>query len=143
MCGFCPNQNCLSVCLGRPLQYQYISYTSFRQNSDQKIHLHSHASQVEAAHPPPAAHQAGMTTSSAGTPPPCSASFPTCSCGHVLAAHDCTAMAAHPCRLPSLGLLTRKLTRVFPVPVLAQGLVEMHLCTNSQPTSSAIYITLC
>ena len=32
-----------------------------------------------------------MTTSSAGTPPPCSASFPSCSCGHVLAAHYCTA----------------------------------------------------
>ena len=54
-----------------------------------------HASQGEAAHPPPAA---GMTTSSAGTPPPCSASFPSCSCGHVRAAHYCTAPRLR-CRL--------------------------------------------
>ena len=41
----------------------------------------------------------------------------------------------------SLPFLTPILTRVLPVPVLAQGLIEAHFGTISQPSSSAIYIT--
>ena len=55
----------------------------------------------------------------------------------IAAQHRACALSPH-----SLPVLTPKLTCGLLVPVLDQGLVEMHFGINSQPSSLAIYTTL-
>ena len=55
----------------------------------------------------------------------------------ITAQHRACALSPH-----SLPVLTPKLTRVLPVPVLDQGLIEAHFGTISQPSSLAIYTTV-
>ena len=55
----------------------------------------------------------------------------------ITAQHCACALSPH-----SLPVLTPKLTRVLPVPVLDQGLIEAHFGTISQPFSLAIYTTV-
>ena len=54
-------------------------------------------------------------------------SFSSCSYGHVLAAHYCTALHAPALSPHSLPVLTLKLTCGLLVPVLDQGLIEMNV----------------
>jgi len=79
-----------------------------------------------------------MTTSSAGTPPPCLASFPSCSCGHVFAAHFCTAPRL-PCAVASLAAISHAEADLW-LARADQGLVEMNFFITIQPSSLGITV---